>query len=1002
MRLFRMLGMVLFWICALRALPTTIPIAFTLEKAGQVSLAIYDAGGMQLRELLRGARYDAGDYTVFWDGLDRDGRAAPEGAYHWKLLRTPGFQAEYLLTIGSSTISAPQHLWVGNHSGAASVHIDETGEMYVGASCAENVPVLLKQTLEGRQRRWEKFRPQIISDRWVGPVAMASGAGRLFFLTHGSEDWPSYQIWTLDAQTGERVKEHNGVFSATWPAAKAGEETTPANRPDDMTGRDAFCVISYPAQNALRWLEIPGGTELRRLTLPSPTGVAVAADNSVYVISDTQVVRIPPGEMDPTVIIPEGRLRSPHRLAIDRTTGELLITEGNPHANQVSRYTPDGTRIASYGRQGGRQFGAYVAEDFYRITDITDDGQGGFLVTEDGEQTLRRTAHFNRAGQVLREWFGGQRWGSNIAFDPQDPTVISLYGGSGIRTFAKADFARRHWQVTHVFPEPETGELMPPLAGHDALWQLTRRHGKLYLVNNGGNRAATAPAIYAVDLAGNRLLPLARAGVIRRDQPPPVWWVAAMAHAGNPWDATARFLPDAYLAYVWTDGNGDGEAQAAEFTLHSGVGIAGNHLSIDEEWNVIVSIRAVGTPATTAACYRLENETPEAELPTWNWQHLSRTPLQLPGELTAFRHAGAVALFQDSQRNLYALLKGESHPDDDRQGNVWPGVTSGMARFVKWDTGGALNWRLGKHGGTNDLLPGEFQDPMRILGEAHGCVITQDRVIRPAMVWTLDGLYAGFFLDSRVPDGLPDEIYSTASASHQQGLFLHDHIGGVMVQTLQGEVLWSPNGRDGSPIYRIHGWEGWERQQGFLTIQQPPVAAREEGRGLTGAYYANGAFAGEPSLTRTDAQIWFGPRWLPFTAAPRNPRPWFTQQMPLPVDLTLFSARWSGMLEPRFSESYRFFLENAGKNQARLWVNGQLVINAWRDEGAPLIYGDYRWRDTGGQQFASQPLALTAGIPVVITLEYAANGGDASLHLSWESWSQERQHIPASVLYPPE
>ncbi len=43
------------------------PIAFTLEKPGRVSLAVYDKDGMQVRTLLVGERFAAGKHAVNWE-----------------------------------------------------------------------------------------------------------------------------------------------------------------------------------------------------------------------------------------------------------------------------------------------------------------------------------------------------------------------------------------------------------------------------------------------------------------------------------------------------------------------------------------------------------------------------------------------------------------------------------------------------------------------------------------------------------------------------------------------------------------------------------------------------------------------------------------------------------------------------------------------------------------------------------------------------------------------
>jgi len=52
----------------------------------------------------------AGKQTAHWDGRDREGKPAAPCAYSWKLLTSPGLEAEYLLSIGTST--GYQH-WTG-------------------------------------------------------------------------------------------------------------------------------------------------------------------------------------------------------------------------------------------------------------------------------------------------------------------------------------------------------------------------------------------------------------------------------------------------------------------------------------------------------------------------------------------------------------------------------------------------------------------------------------------------------------------------------------------------------------------------------------------------------------------------------------------------------------------------------------------------------------------------------------------------------------------------
>ncbi len=130
---------------------------FSVEKAGQVSAAVYDSDGRLLRELLRGRWSESGTHTLTWDGLDRSGQSLPPGEYEWRTLRKPKFRAEYVTSLGTNPDSRPYHQWVGSHGGAASIAVDGTG-MYVAAEVTETAPVLLNQSLDGRKRYWTASR----------------------------------------------------------------------------------------------------------------------------------------------------------------------------------------------------------------------------------------------------------------------------------------------------------------------------------------------------------------------------------------------------------------------------------------------------------------------------------------------------------------------------------------------------------------------------------------------------------------------------------------------------------------------------------------------------------------------------------------------------------------------------------------------------------------------------------------------------------------------------
>jgi hypothetical protein len=97
-----------------------------------------------------------------------------------------------------------------------------------------------------------------------------------------------------------------------------------------------------------------------------------------------------------------------------------------------------------------------------------------------------------------------------------------------------------------------------------------------------------------------------------------------------------------------------------------------------------------------------------------------------------------------------------------------------------------------------------------------------------------------------------------------------------------------------------------------------------------------------------------------------------------------FSVRWTGRIEPRYSQTYTF--STVSDDGVRLWVNGQQLVNNWTDHSYT--------ENTG------TPIALVAGQPVDIRMEYYDNTYSGSAKLYWRSASQPKEIVPARQLYP--
>lgn len=138
------------------------------------------------------------------------------------------------------------------------------------------------------------------------------------------------------------------------------------------------------------------------------------------------------------------------------------------------------------------------------------------------------------------------------------------------------------------------------------------------------------------------------------------------------------------------------------------------------------------------------------------------------------------------------------------------------------------------------------------------------------------------------------------------------------------------------------------------------------GTGLTGKYYSNMDFT-NLALTRTDATVNFN---------------WGTGAPDPAVGSSTFSVRWTGQVQPQYSQTYTFY--TTSDDGVRLWVNGQQLVNNWTDHGPTENSGT---------------ISLVANQKYDIVMEYYDNSGGAVATLSWSSSSQTKQIIPRSRLF---
>ena len=947
------------------------PVKYTLAEDGNVSLALYDAQGTLIRELLRAAPQKAGPHSVLWDGRDQNARPLGGGTYSWKLLQTKGLTTEYVMMLGTRT--SPDYAdWPGDHGGPSALAVDETG-FYVGASAGETVPVLAKQSLDGLSRLWTHFH----YNRWNGPVKLAATGGKLYMHDGGA-------LLTIDRDSGAKLAE-----------CKLGPGAMIAARGNEV-------VACFPTNDLVQWVNSQDGSALDSAAVRSPIDAALAADNSVLILSSNNVVSLTRADHKPIERI--AGLTAPQRIAVDEVSGDIFVVEAGD-SQQIKRFDAKYALQTTYGIKGGRpREGLYdQPTSFLGVTGICGDRQGGFFITEDGTAP-RRTSHFNSKGDLLNEWYGGQQFFEYASPDPQNPSLVWFDSAWGWLVQAEVDYVNKTWKVRSTYSYLSVA---PGLFDKEAKlfggWHIAHRNNQTYLWADYG-----LPRIVRVDEANRRLVPIAAIGLADPGPPnPPAGQPRPPATGPKPWlnalvkqglDATDFAIRNRYRAWSWADTNGNGIMDPEEFRLFDKPGFSygpssypAGYLFLDENWSVYFPHSTPGTVGGVSAYDVIPNSGwTTAGGPTWDWASLTPGPAS-PGAVPS-------GLLKDETGAVYACMKGGG--EGYGHGTQWSSDMYDGTAFVKYDRTGKLLFRVGPHATRKDAFAGQLHDPVRLLGKTHGCVAIGQRIIRPLEFFTEDGLYVGGAFDRRADDGLPERLYHWWRVDWDHGgdsaanktTIQYDCLAGGSLHTFpDGQVFWYAPGWNMTPVYRIKGWENFKRQAGVIAVGRPP--------GLLGEYFNNRSLKGVPVLTRIDPNLWFNWRDKSPDDPANRPRIAGTNQPPVRLTNDCFSARWTGWVEAPLSEDFVFSTYNRGG--VRVWVDGKLVIDDWKDYA-----GQVDWqRPEKYAKNASQPIALEAGRRYTLKVEFYHSGSfkgvcESRIHLNWESPTLQRQHVPLSALFP--
>jgi len=557
-----------------------IPVRFHLSKPGYVTLVIEDSGGKRVRNLVSETPYPAGDNIAWWDGLDDLGRSpdaaahavyyipgtlVKKGIYRVRGLTRSKVSLRYQMTVNTHGDPAwatrdPASQWLANHSPPnATLYVpngfDGKPAMMVGSYVTEGGSGLAWLDLSGRKLNGEGW----VGGNWTGAPLLARDQGgqpASENYAYAAAAWEGELRLTQFYKGGEKP-----VLTPTFKFPGANADELKAN--SVVTGLAVYngiLVASLPKQNELLFVDVAAGKELGKLSIADPRGLAFDSKGRLLALSGKRLIRfsgamnMPANLQAPEQIIGEG-LEDPQHLTLDQD-GNLYVSDlGGSH--QVKVFSADGKFLRAIGHPGAPKAGAYDPAHMNNPQGVTIDSERRLWVAENDFQP-KRISVWTLDGQLVKAFYGPPRYGGGGELDPRDRNSF-YYDGMKFRLEWKTGES----QPVDIYYRPGT-DALAGLFGSGGAGPQTPLYfnGRAYLTNCYNSNPTNGPSLAGLWRMDNGIAVLA----------------AAMGRASE-WnllkgDAFKSRLPQGVgvdgAVFIWSDRNGDGQAQPEEVTFVPG------------------------------------------------------------------------------------------------------------------------------------------------------------------------------------------------------------------------------------------------------------------------------------------------------------------------------------------------------------------------------------------------------------------------------------------------
>lgn len=432
-------------------------IQFRTERAGLVSINLYDSHGVLVRRLAELQRCPAGAQKMAWDGNGENGKPVPPGDYTWKGLFHEGLGLKLRGWVANGlAIPWPtpdgREVW-GGDAGIPSAVAADAERVYLGWSMADAGKAILACDIEGRVL-WSHRRTEGPS----GCKVLAVDGGIVYVLGGlAGLDAEGGAIYRLDARTGKPVPWPRGKIDLTidslWPA----DSKSRPQKADAMAVRHNHIYLTFTDSEFLAVLDGKTGAYIDTVVGPPPGLIDVVATQTdlpsapgKLVDADFAVVSMFGGVLgkallahDPfwvvtsevTQVLRDGRISALtvmgdaakfHRhMAFIGVDAPVHQVHGRPLLDIESV-----DWVA--GKPGGRPLlGPWEPDAVRSVRGLAMDSVGRLWVAE-GDGYPKRFSVWDTkepAGKLVGEFFGPrQKGGEGAAIDPLDPDLMFAQG----------------------------------------------------------------------------------------------------------------------------------------------------------------------------------------------------------------------------------------------------------------------------------------------------------------------------------------------------------------------------------------------------------------------------------------------------------------------------------------------------------------------------------------------------------------------------------------------